>query len=113
MKLSLSRHLPLILLLVGGLAACRNDGANPLITDDRNPNATVPGSGAGNSATGASGGTATSPATGAAATTPGVHEGSTATVGAGGTVDAGGTDASTTPSPPAQSTDRNTTKPSR
>ena len=114
MNLSLHRHAPLFVLLAVGLAACRNDGANPLINDNRNPTATVPGSGAGNSATGATGGTATSPATGAAAATPGVYDGSTATGGSGGAANAGGADkGSTTPAPPVPSTDHNITKPSR
>ena len=43
------------------LAACKNDGDNPVPGDQNAATTAVPGSGAGNSATGATGGTATSP----------------------------------------------------
>ncbi len=58
---------PLALLCVA-LSACKNDGQNPVVTDDKAATLSSPGNGAGNSPTGAAGGTATTPASGAGAT---------------------------------------------
>jgi hypothetical protein len=57
--------------LLLSLAGCRNDGVGPVVTDERSATSGVPGSGAGNSATGATGGSATSPGS-TAGTTAGV-----------------------------------------
>jgi len=46
--------------LLLALTGCRNDGVGPVVSDQRSATSGVPGSGAGNSATGASGGSATS-----------------------------------------------------
>ncbi len=71
-KVSPFRHLALAALATLSLAACKNDGQNPLVTDDKAATLSSPGNGAGNSATGATGGTATTPAAGNGAATPGV-----------------------------------------
>ncbi len=65
------RHMAVLACAALSLAACKNDGQNPVMTDDKAATLSSPGNGAGNSPTGASGGSATSPAPGNGAAVPG------------------------------------------
>ena len=94
------RWLPVLLLASASLVACKNDGAGPVIGDDRSVNNQVPGTGAGSTTTGATGGSATSPGSNAG-TTPGISGAATATGGGTGQDSASGraTDTAGTPQP--------------
>lgn len=103
MKIASSvKCIPVFLAALMSLAACKNDGANPVLADDRA--ATTTGTGAGNSVTGATGGTATSPGAygtqNPAAATPGTS-GAATTGGTGMTYDSasGSPNSSGTPQP--------------
>jgi hypothetical protein len=103
------RHLAVAALAAVALTACRNDGQNPLATDDKAATLSSPGNGAGNSATGATGGTATTPAAGNGAATPGLTGADTTGTSAYGTTgsgsgarQSGATDMSGKPQPASQ-----------
>ena len=72
----------MVFALVAGLAlvACRNDGAGPIVGDPKAPNLSTPGNGAGNSTTGATGGSAAAPQSGAGQV-PGSTAGNSGTAG--------------------------------
>ena len=84
-------HVAAIALIAASLSGCKNDGQNPVMTDDRAATLSSPGNGAGNSATGATGGSATSPGAGNAAPVPGTTgTGSTGSNGAYGSTGSSG-----------------------
>lgn len=103
-----------LLASVLSLAGCKNDGANPVVTDNQAATTAVPGTGAGNSATGATGGTATSPGQDGTqnpvGATPGTSGAATSTGGMAGPDSASGRPADTLGTPqPGQNP--NTTQP--
>jgi hypothetical protein len=81
MQLCFKVHNVVIALVAGlVLAGCRNDGAGPIVGDPKAANLSTPGNGAGNSGTGATGGSAAAPQAGAGQV-PGSTAGSSGTAG--------------------------------